>query len=110
MMRTRFIMLPTLVLLVTGRLLLAQGPPEKIPPRTIRIWAMPSRFGAAWPCTASAALIVMGWMRAAIAGRTRTRSGRATSPMRVISDDSEGRARHRHAGRQESSTHPTTTC
>jgi putative heme-binding domain-containing protein len=31
MMRTRFIMLPALVLLITGRLLLAQGPPEKNP-------------------------------------------------------------------------------
>jgi putative heme-binding domain-containing protein len=31
MMRTRFIMLPALVLLVTGRLLVAQGPPEKNP-------------------------------------------------------------------------------
>jgi putative heme-binding domain-containing protein len=31
MMRTRFIMLPTLVLLVAGRLLVAQGPPEKNP-------------------------------------------------------------------------------
>src|SRR4029077_4847472 len=31
MMRTRFIMLPTFVCLVTGGVLLAQGPPEKNP-------------------------------------------------------------------------------
>ena len=71
MTRTRSIMLPTLVLLVTGSLLLAQGPRRKTPVRTIRIWAnapVDSERGGVMPPTA--AVIGTAWTRVAIAAQT----------------------------------------